>query len=89
MLSYLHVCVTEGVVVQEYVDLARAAMRTEPDGSGRFTEAVLRPQVVVSEESMVQRAARAHRRANELCFIANSVSFQVRHEPVVQTVVSR
>jgi organic hydroperoxide reductase OsmC/OhrA len=83
MLSYLHVCVTEGVVVQEYVDLARGSMRTEPDGSGRFTEAVLAPQVVVAEESMVQRAVRAHHRANELCFIANSVSFPVHHEPVV------
>jgi organic hydroperoxide reductase OsmC/OhrA len=83
MLSYLHVCVTEGVVVQEYVDLAHGSMRTEPDGSGRFTEAVLAPQVVVAEESMVQGAVRAHHRAHELCFIANSVSFPVRHAPVV------
>ena len=83
MLSYLHVCVTEGVVVEEYVDHARGSMRSDPDGSGRFTEAVLRPQVVVSESSMQERAVRAHARANELCFIANSVSFPVRHEPVV------
>jgi organic hydroperoxide reductase OsmC/OhrA len=83
LLSYLHVCVTEGVVVEEYVDHARGSMRSEPDGSGRFTEAVLRPHVVVSDASMLERAVLAHHRANELCFIANSVNFPVRHEPAV------
>ena len=84
MLSYLHVCVTEGVVVTAYVDHATASMRTEADGSGRFTEAVLHPEVTVADESMVEAATKAHHRANELCFIANSVAFPVRHEPVVQ-----
>lgn len=83
LLSYLHVCVTEGVVVLEYVDHAEGSMVTDRDGSGRFTEAVLRPQVVVAHPSMVEAATRAHHRANQLCFIANSVSFPVRHEPVV------
>ena len=83
LLSYLHVCVTEGVVVEEYVDHARGSMRSEPDGSGRFTEVVLRPHVLVADPSMLQRAARAHHRANQLCFIANSVNFPIRHEPVV------
>ena len=83
MLSYLHVCVTEGVVVTRYVDRATGAMRTEPDGSGRFTEAVLHPEVTVTDAAMVEAATRAHHRANELCFIANSVSFPIRHEPVV------
>ncbi len=83
LLSYLHVCVNEGVVVEEYADHARGSMRSEPDGSGRFTEVVLHPHVVVSATSMLQQASRAHHRANELCFIANSVNFPVRHEPVV------
>ena len=83
LLSYLHVCVNEGVVVQEYVDHASGTMVSDPDGSGRFTEAVLRPQVVVADAAMLRAATRAHHRANQLCFIANSVSFPVRHEPVV------
>ena len=83
MLSYLHVCVQAGVVVTEYVDAATGAMATEGDGSGRFTEVVLHPVVTVSEPGMVEAATTAHRRAHELCFIANSVSFPVRHEPVV------
>lgn len=83
LLSYLHVCVGEGVVVTGYVDSASGTMTTQPDGSGRFTEVVLRPEVTVADTAMVEAATRAHRRAQELCFIANSVRFPVRHEPVV------
>ena len=83
LLSYLHVCVEAGVVVTDYVDRATGSMTSGADGSGRFTEVVLHPEVTVADGSMVDAATRAHRRANELCFIANSVSFPVRHEPVV------
>ena len=83
MLSYLHVCVNEGVVVTDYVDTATGSMTTDPDGSGRFTDALLHPRVTVADPSMVEAATRAHHRAHELCFIANSVSFPVRHDPEV------
>lgn len=88
MLSYLHVCVDAGVVVTGYVDRATGSMRTEADGSGRFTGVVLHPEVTVAGSTMVEAATRAHRRANELCFIANSVSFPVHHEPVVRIAAS-
>jgi organic hydroperoxide reductase OsmC/OhrA len=84
MLSYLHVCVQSDVVVTEYVDEATGSMTTDPDGSGRFTEVVLHPVVTVADPNMVEAATAAHHRAHELCFIANSVSFPVRHEPVVR-----
>lgn len=84
MLSYLHVCVTEKVVVTGYVDRATGSMVSDPDGSGRFTGIVLHPDVTVADETMVDAATRAHERAHELCFIANSVSFPVHHEPVVR-----
>lgn len=84
MLSYLHVCVAGAVVVTRYVDRATGSMRTEGDGSGRFTEVVLHPEVTVADDTMVEAATKAHRRAHDLCFIANSVNFPVRHEPVVR-----
>ncbi len=87
MLSYLHVCVDAGVVVTDYVDRATGAMRVEADGSGRFTEVVLHPAVTVADESMVEAATQAHHRAHALCFIANSVDFPIRHQPVLGTVV--
>ena len=83
LLSYLHVCVMEGVVVTSYVDDAHGSMTTYPDGSGRFTGVVLRPRVTVAEADMVEAAVKAHHRANELCFIANSVNFPVEHDPVI------
>jgi organic hydroperoxide reductase OsmC/OhrA len=36
--------------------------------------------VTVTESSMVTMATELHKRANTLCFIANSVNFVVRHE---------
>jgi organic hydroperoxide reductase OsmC/OhrA len=36
----------------------------------------------VASAEMVERAAPLHQRAHELCYIANSVNFPVRHEPV-------
>ncbi len=70
-------------MVTAYVDEARAAMTTDREGSGRFTEVVLHPQVTVADPAMVEAATWAHHRANELCFIANSVNFPVRHEPSI------
>lgn len=85
LLSYLHVCVTEGVVVTSYVDEAQGSMTTDPDGSGRFTDVLLRPRVTVADATMLEAAEKAHVRANQLCFIANSVNFPVRHAPVVSS----
>ncbi|MBO0826556.1 MAG: OsmC family protein [Streptosporangiales bacterium] len=81
MLWYLHLCATSGVVVTAYADRAEGTMAESADGSGRFTEVVLRPRITVTDEDMLDRAAKAHDEAHRLCFIANSVNFPVRHEP--------
>ncbi len=83
MLSYLHVAVESGVVVTAYSDAATGTMTLDGRGGGSFTEAVLHPLVTVADESMVEAARAAHARASELCFIANSVNFPVRHEPII------
>jgi len=83
LLSYLHVAVTLGVVVTAYTDDALGTMVEDGAGSGAFTEVVLRPRVTVADASMVEAARAGHARANQLCFIANSVNFPVRHEPTI------
>lgn len=83
LLSYLYVAVTVGVVVTAYEDEASGTMVEDGRGGGAFTEVVLRPRVTVADASMTDAARTAHVRANELCFIANSVNFPVRHEPVI------
>lgn len=83
LLSYLHVAVTVGVVVTAYSDAATGTMREDGASGGAFTEVLLRPVVTVASADMVDAAMAAHARANELCFIARSVNFPVRHEPTI------
>jgi organic hydroperoxide reductase OsmC/OhrA len=83
LLSYLHVCAANGVVVTGYTDRATGTMAETPDGGGHFTEAVLHPAVEVASPDMAEKARALHERAHELCFIANSVNFPVRHEATV------
>jgi organic hydroperoxide reductase OsmC/OhrA len=82
MLWYLHLCSAAGVTVVGYTDRAQGSM-AETDEGGRFTEVVLRPEVVVAEPAMIADARRLHAEAHKACFIANSVNFPVRHEPSV------
>jgi organic hydroperoxide reductase OsmC/OhrA len=83
LLSYLHRCAVSGVQVTGYADSAIGTMEETPDGGGRFTEVVLRPEVTVASPGTVGRAEELHEEAAELCFIASSVNFPVRHEPRV------
>ena len=79
MLSYLHLCAVAGVIVVDYVDEATGIMEETSDGGGHFTEVTLNPVVTVTESSMIDKAKELHKKANEICFIAASVNFPVRH----------
>ena len=73
-----------GVVVVAYEDDAAGVMVEDGRGGGAFREVVLRPRVTVADASMTDAATAAHAQAHEWCFIANSVNFPVRHEPIVR-----
>jgi len=79
MMSFLHVCVTEKIVVTAYEDHATAEMQVNADGSGRFTSVTLNPVVTVAVAEMGENLNAFHHRASTLCFIANSVNFPVVH----------
>lgn len=81
MLWYLHLCSEAGVVVVDYVDRASGIMEETENGSGRFVEVTLHPTVTVTDASMIEKANALHHKANEFCFIANSVNFVVKHKP--------
>ena len=81
MLSYLHVATLHGVVVRGYTDAASGTMIEDGRGGGAFSEATLRPRIVVADSSMLALADEIHAEAAEKCFIAASVAFPVRHEP--------
>jgi organic hydroperoxide reductase OsmC/OhrA len=81
LLSYLALCARAGIVVDGYRDEAAGSM-TFADGRMRFTEVVLRPRVTLAAGDP-GRATALHAKARDECFIANSVNFPVRHEPLV------
>lgn len=89
MLWYLHLCSANGVVVTEYVDDVTGTMRENDDGSGEFVEVTLHPKVVVSNDSMIDKANALHHEANKMCFIARSVNFPVHHKPVALVAVTK
>jgi organic hydroperoxide reductase OsmC/OhrA len=81
MLWYLHLCADAGVVVINYTDNAVGIMQETETGSGYFKEITLHPKVIVKDTSMIEKANNLHKKANEYCFIANSVKFPVHHQP--------
>ena len=81
MLWYLHLCAVNGIVVTGYADDPIGTMEESAQGSGRFTDVHLRPQVTIGAGGDVKLAKRLHEEAHKFCFIANSVNFPVRCEP--------
>jgi organic hydroperoxide reductase OsmC/OhrA len=85
MLSYLALCARSRIPVLAYRDSASATMsETAPHRVG-FTEVVLRPRVVIAPGADAAKARALHEKAHEICFIANSVNFPVRHEAEIVT----
>jgi len=80
MMSYLYVCSQNGIEVLEYSDNAEATLEVNPDGSGRFVEVRLKPKVKILNSDKIELAIELHKKANQLCFIANSCNFPVLHE---------
>lgn len=81
MLWFLHLCADSGIVVTSYEDDAGGTMKLNADGSGEFSEVVLRPRVQYAAMPPPEQIEQLHHRAHDLCFIARSVNFPVRCEP--------
>ena len=82
MLAYLHLCAVNHVVVEQYQDSPVGVMEETPDGSGHFVSVTLQPRVKISSGDPA-KAMDLHHEAHKLCFIANSVNFEVACEAKV------
>jgi organic hydroperoxide reductase OsmC/OhrA len=82
MLWYLHLCTDAGIHVSAYLDDAEGTLEGRA-GKMAFTEVILRPRVTIVQGDAA-RAMALHQDANRACFIANSVNFPVRHDPVIE-----
>jgi organic hydroperoxide reductase OsmC/OhrA len=83
MLWYLHLCADNGIIVKNYVDNPKGTLETFANGSGKFTIITLCPLVEVADASMIETARKLHHNAHEMCFMANSVNFEIFIEPQI------
>jgi len=85
MLTFFYLAGQEGLAITDYRDTPEAVLETNPDGSGNIVEVTLKPQLSVAD-GFTGSIEALHLRASELCFIARSVNFPVRHEPLPVTI---
>lgn len=82
MLFFLDLASRDGFDVVAYRDRATARLAARDDGRTAIVDAVLRPEAEFAIPVDADRLSAFHERAHELCYIANSVNFPVRVEPV-------
>jgi len=83
MLWFLSLAAGAGLCVDEYTDQASGVMGRNAAGRMAMLRVTLRPRVSFCGERRPARAEldQLHHRAHEECFIANSVTTEVRTEP--------
>jgi organic hydroperoxide reductase OsmC/OhrA len=81
-LSYLALAARAKIAVVAYEDTASGRMEHK-EGATRFVDVLLRPRVTLAPAADVERAIALHAKAHAQCFIASSVNFPVRNEPIV------
>jgi organic hydroperoxide reductase OsmC/OhrA len=84
MMSYLYVCKQKDIDVVSYTDEAEATLEVSADGSGRFIAIKLNPKVRITNKEKIAEALSLHKKANQLCFIANSCNFPILHFPTCE-----
>jgi organic hydroperoxide reductase OsmC/OhrA len=88
MMSYFYVCQQHGIEVVDYNDNAIGTLELRSDLSGGFTKVQLHPAATITDVTQKALALDLHKKAHELCFIANSVNFEVVIDPSVTTLES-
>lgn len=79
MLWFLHLCADNNIVISEYFDTPQATMEIEENGSGQFNEVILNIRVKLDSNHTIGLLKELNKKANSMCFIANSLNFDVKH----------
>ena len=81
MLFFLDFARRNGFLVDSYIDEAEGVLEKRGDGKMAMTRVILRPQVIWAGDPPEHAAIHdLHHRAHDACFIANSVTTDVRVE---------
>jgi organic hydroperoxide reductase OsmC/OhrA len=84
MLWFLSIAARRGFCVDSYIDRAEGVMARNAAGKMSMTEVTLRPEVLFSGDKVPTREQvdELHHKAHEECYIANSVTTEIRCLPV-------
>ena len=83
MLFFVDFARRAGFTLDDYVDEAEGVLEKRGDGKVAMTRVTLRPRITWSGDAPdAATFADLHHRAHEACFIANSVTTEVRIEPL-------
>lgn len=85
MMSYLFVCSQNNIEVLSYEDYSEVILEVNTNGSGKITQIILKPIIKIKDSSQSELALSLHQKANELCFIANSCNFPIKHHATIET----
>ncbi len=83
LMWFLQFCADNEVIVLEYIDFPEGVIKEDSNGTGKFDKIILRPTIIVSEKSMIEKAILLHQEINKKCFVANSCNFPIICEPVI------
>lgn len=84
-LWFLHLASTAGLCVIAYRDEPEGVMIEQPDGAGQFDCVTLHPHVTLAahhDAAAIAQANALHASAHAMCFIARSMAFPLRCEPI-------
>lgn len=83
MLFFLDLAAQAGYVVEMYDDNAEGLLAKDSDGVMMMTKVELKPHVVFSTDHQpsIEDISKLHHEAHNQCFIANSVSTQIKITP--------
>lgn len=73
MTTFRSIAARSGVEVLEYTDEATGILRKGPEGLYSIEQVVLRPTIVITDDSNRDRAQRLIERAEEVCLIGRSI----------------
>jgi organic hydroperoxide reductase OsmC/OhrA len=79
MLFFLDLAARMGFRIDSYRDAAAGMLGKRPDGRTAMVSIVLKPEIVFSGEARpgAEEIADLHHRAHALCYISNSLNFEV------------
>jgi len=85
MLTYLALAAFTKIRVLAYTDDAEGILKVDNRKKRWITRVILRPKILISEESDPEKALSLVDRAHKQCFVASSVNTEIINEPEILT----